>query len=144
VSTGRLPYEVLVLVRRGDEWLVLHRSERQGSYWHSVAGALEEGESWAQAAARELEEEVGLVAAPVEVAEPYAYSVEEFPDFRKRLPPGTREVVVRTFVVDAPPGWEPRLDWEHDDYRWCVAGDALALLRWPEPRDVLAGLAGSA
>jgi hypothetical protein len=37
----RLPYEVLVFVRRRHEILVLHRSPRQGSYWHSVAGAVE-------------------------------------------------------------------------------------------------------
>jgi len=126
-----------VLVRRGDELLVLHRSERQGSYWHSVAGALEAGESWADAAARELEEEVGLVARPVEIAEPYTYSVDEFPDYRHRLPPGTKEILVHNFVVDAPPGWEPRLDWEHDDYRWCTRDEALELLYWPEPKDVL-------
>jgi lipoyl(octanoyl) transferase len=122
--------EVFVLVRRAGEVLVLHRSERKGAYWHSVAGALEDGESWADAAARELEEEVGLVAKPAEVGAPYSYALDA----------GTPEILVHNFVVDAPAGWEPRLDWEHDEYRWCSREDAIRLLHWPEPKDLLRAL----
>src|SRR5205807_2173271 len=56
--------EVFVFVRRGDEFLVLHRSPENDAYWHGVAGGVEAGESFAAAAARELREETGLVAAP--------------------------------------------------------------------------------
>ena len=62
MSAVRLPFEVFVIVRRGDSYLVLHRTPRGGAYWHGVAAALEEGESFAQAARRELEEETGLSA----------------------------------------------------------------------------------
>ena len=41
----RRPEEAFVFVRRGGEFLVLHRSPRQGAYWHGVAGALEAGET---------------------------------------------------------------------------------------------------
>ena len=41
------------------------------------------------------------------------------------------------FSPRRPPGWEPTLDWEHDEYRWCRADEAVALLFWPEPREVL-------
>jgi lipoyl(octanoyl) transferase len=136
----RLPSEVLVFVRRGEQVLVLHRSPRQGSYWHSVAGALEAGESWADAAARELEEETGLVAEPVEVGAPYAYPLTEFPEYRDRLPPGTHEIVVHSFLVETSAGWEPVLDWEHDEYRWCSVDEAVELLHWPEPRELLKAL----
>ena len=137
----RRPEEAFVFVRRGEEFLVLHRSERQGSYWHGVAGALEEGEDYRQAAIRELREETGLVAEPVEIAGAYAYSVNEDPGYRRLFPPGTVEIRVRSFLVDVPAGWEPELDWEHDDYRWCSAEEAEALLYWPEPRAVLRTLA---
>ena len=41
------------------------------------------------------------------------------------------------FAAEAPAGWEPVLDEEHVDYRWCSEADALALLRYPEPRIAL-------
>ena len=44
---------------------------------------------------------------------------------------------VECFVAEAPPGWEPELDWEHDAYRWCLVAEAIELLYWPEPREVL-------
>jgi 8-oxo-dGTP pyrophosphatase MutT (NUDIX family) len=138
----RRPEEVFILVRRGDEFLVLHRSPRQGSYWHCVAGALEPGETFAQAAARELREETGLLAEPADVDRQFVYSLAEEPERLPDYEPGTREIVVRSFLVEAPPGWEPELDWEHDDYRWCGADEAVELLYWPEPADVLREVAG--
>ena len=57
------------------------------------------------------------------------------------LVPGTRYVydgvTVSCFQVEAPSGWEPTLDWEHDEARWCSRDEAEALLYWPEPREVL-------
>ena len=117
--------EVFVFVRRGDEFLVLLRSEPQGGYWHGVAGGIEDGESPAEAAARELAEETGLEVVPTDLGRTYVYGV----------------VTVHCFAVDAPAGWEPRLDWEHDEHRWCSAADARELLHWPEPREVLRELA---
>jgi 8-oxo-dGTP pyrophosphatase MutT (NUDIX family) len=117
--------EVFVFVRRGAEFLVLHRAPEHDAYWHGVAGGVEAGEAFADAAVRELREETGLEAAPVPLDHRFRYE----------------QVDVECFVVEAPAGWEPRLDWEHDDYRWCTAGEAEALLYWPEPRDVLRTLA---
>jgi len=117
--------EVFVFVRRGDEFLVLLRSEAQGGYWHGVAGGIEDGESPAEAAARELAEETGLEVVPADLGRTYVYDV----------------VTVHCFAVDAPAGWEPQLDWEHDEHRWCSADDARELLHWPEPREVLRELA---
>jgi dATP pyrophosphohydrolase len=113
--------EVFVFVRRGSEFLVLHRSPENDPYWHGVAGGVEEGESFASAAARELQEETGLVAAPRSIRHRFDYD----------------GIVVECFLVDAPAAWEPELDWEHDDYRWCSKEEATELLYWPEPRDVL-------
>jgi 8-oxo-dGTP pyrophosphatase MutT (NUDIX family) len=47
---------------------------------------------------------------------------------------------VHTFIVDVPADWEPTLNFEHDDYRWCSRDDAVELLHWPEPKAVLRGL----
>ncbi len=132
----RLPHEVLVLVRRDQQFLVLHRSERQGAYWHSVAGGVEPGESAADAAWRELQEETGLAVEPVPTGRQFTYVPETW-----ELHAGIGTVHVDCLTVDAPPGWEPVLDWEHDAYRWCDAAEAVELLYWPEPADFIRELA---
>ncbi len=132
----RLPNEVFVVVRRGDEFLVVHRSPRGGAYWHGIAGGLEEGESNDEAAARELYEETGLVAQPVEIAEPFVYRIDEEPKYRE-LFPDADGITVACYLVDAPDGWEPALNDEHDEYRWCSREEAVALLYWPEPKELL-------
>lgn len=126
---------VFVTRRRGSEVLVLHRSPQQGGYWHVVAGGVERGETAAAAAARELHEETGLVAevsGGVDVVE-YVYSLTEEPADRRALyDPAVAAVTVTCFRASAPDDWEPTLDWEHDDYRWCDPDEAFETLRWPE------------
>jgi dATP pyrophosphohydrolase len=140
----RLPREVIVAVRRGEEFLLLHRSPRYEAYWHLVAGAEEPGESAGEAAVRELLEETGLDAAGsiVELGRTFAYPLaEEAEAVRARFDAGVSEVSVSCFAVEAPPGWEPALNDEHDEYRWCDLVEAEALLFWPEPRELLRSLA---
>jgi dATP pyrophosphohydrolase len=120
----RLPIEVFIVVRRGDEYLVAHRSPQGGAYWHGIAGGVEVGETFAEAAARELREETGFDGEVVELGEPFVYA----------------DITVHTFIVDVPADWEPTLNFEHDDYRWCSRDDAVELLHWPEPKAVLRGL----
>ena len=131
-------HEVLVFVRRGSHWLVLRRSVRQGAYWHSVAGGVEQGETDVEAAARELREEVGLVAEPVDVQRSFTYAPEAWEPASRD---GSGPFRVACFVADAPALWEPVLDWEHDAYRWCTTAEAVELLHWPEPRNVLEEIA---
>ena len=131
---------MIVAVRRGGEFLVLHRAPRYDAYWHLVAGAEEPGESAAQAAARELREETGLDPADmlVDLGRTFTYALaDESPSVRERFAAATAEVVVACFTVEAPPLWEPTLNEEHDEYRWCDVDQAEALLYWPEPRRLL-------
>ena len=138
----RAPHEVLVIVRRGDEFLVVHRSPQGGSYWHVVAGGVEPGESAIDAAARELQEETGLEAQVVDLDRSFIYPLAEETDaVRALFSPDVAEVQVDCFSAEAPAGWEPKLEDEHDDYRWCSAAEAEGLLFWPEPREVLRGVA---
>ena len=116
--------EAVIVVRRGSEYLVVHRSPENGAYWHLIAGGVEDGETFAEAAARELREETRLDTAVLSLDNPFEYS-------------GIR---VESFIAEAPDGWEPILDWEHDDYRWCTQEEAVELLYWPEPREVVRSL----
>src|SRR5262249_18999416 len=87
----RLPVEVFIVVRRGEEYLVVHRVPEAGAYWHGIAGGVEEGESPEEAAARELREETGLDARPTPLANSFSYN----------------EITVHTFLIEVPPRWEP-------------------------------------
>jgi dihydroneopterin triphosphate diphosphatase len=138
----RLPFEVIVFVRRGDEYLVVHRSPDGGAYWHSIAGGVEAGETYEQAAARELLEETGLSAQPVSVGEPFVYPLDEEPGYRI-LFPDADGIEVAPFLVEVPAGWEPELNDEHDEYRWCSQTDAVDLLYWPEPKELLRTISGT-
>ena len=131
---------MFVTRRGGGELLLLHRSPRQGSYWHVVAGGVESGESPSEAAQRELHEETGLIAnvrESVEVVE-YVYALTEEPaDRRSRYDPSVVGVEVTCFSVQAPDDWEPLLDWEHDGHRWCDLQTAVETLRWPATAQAL-------
>jgi dATP pyrophosphohydrolase len=129
-----------VFIRREDRYLVLHRTPPD-AYWHVVAGVVEPAETFAEAARRELREETGLDAECADLAAPQAYPVPA--DMAHLYAPNVRTVAVETFAVDAPKGWEPVLNEEHDDFRWCTLDEALALLYWPEARDGLRAFARS-
>lgn len=130
----RQPHEVLVFVRRAGRFLIVLRSD--ASYWHVVSGGVELGESAAEAAQRELREETGLVAEPSSTGHTFTYTKEDWEPHA-----GIGLVRVDCFVAEAPAAWEPELDREHDDYRWCGADEAAELLFWPEPRELLRRLA---
>ena len=123
------PEEVLLVVfRTGPEFLVLLRSPERHGYWNLVAGGVEEGEAPSAAARRELDEESGL-------AQPVRF--EPLPLELGYVRPDGSEVAMHGFVAEAPPGWEPILNEEHVEYRWCTGADADALLAYPEPRDAV-------
>jgi len=113
--------EVIVAVRRRSEILVVHRSPTNGGFWHLISGGVEAGETDEDAAVRELFEETQLETSVRSLDFSYTH----------------HGIHVEAFVADAPAGWEPTLDWEHDKYIWCGPGPATKLLYWPEPRAIV-------
>ena len=137
----RTARETGVFVRRGGRFLVLHRAHDR--YWQIVAGVVEEGETFAEAAARELHEETGLGPNALlrHVGMTQGYLVPEAT--RHEYGPGIEQITIESFAIDAPPEWEPVLNEEHDEYRWCTLEEALAILHWPETREAIALVAAS-
>jgi len=129
--------EVAIYVYRGDRYLVAHRAT--DGHWNVIAGQVEDGETYAEAAARELAEEAALAAPLLDLELVRRYEVEAA--FQPLYAPGEYTVTIASYAAPAPAGWEPTLDHEHDGYRWCTLDEALALLHWPEAKDGLRALA---
>jgi 8-oxo-dGTP pyrophosphatase MutT (NUDIX family) len=130
--------EIVVVVRREGEFLVMRRAPERLGYWSLVAGGLEPEETPQEAARRELLEETGLRAEvrPLPIALSYSLR-DDPPAIRARYGPGIERVTVHAFVADAEAGWEPTLDAEHDVYRWCGLEEAVELMAYETTREAL-------
>jgi lipoyl(octanoyl) transferase len=111
VLRGQGPQARVLLVRRRPE---------RGGFWQVLTGRLEPGESPAQAAARELEEETGLRLSPVDLGYRHAFALGT------TLPP--RLVEENGFAAHCAPDADIRLGPEHDAFEWVDVPTALARL----------------
>lgn len=113
-------HTVSVTIRRGDELLLLQRTDERGGFWQPMTGRVKPGEAPPNAARRELREETGWDVAP----EPLGY-VHTFAE-GEQLP--VRLSTEHAFVVDAPPGADVRLSAEHQQRAWVPLAQALERL----------------
>lgn len=101
------------IVKSGEKFLLLKRSDRVGSFqgkWAAVSGYVEEGESPEITAYRELKEEISL-------SEPLLLKKGDPVVTRK----GTTAWISYPFLFDVHGGKEDiSLDWEHTEYRWVL------------------------
>ncbi len=133
--------EIVVVVRRGPEFLVMRRAPERLGYWSLVAGGLEPDETPTEAAQRELFEETGLESNVQAAADRALVLAPRRPAGdpgslcarRSRRSPSTPSSSTR------PVKWEPTLDAEHDRYEWCDLDEALALLFYDDDEGRRAG-----
>jgi 8-oxo-dGTP diphosphatase len=109
------------LVVRDGRVLLVHRGKYDD--WAPPKGKLHKGETWEDAALREVEEETGLRCALGEYVGSTHYPMLE----------GTKEV--RYFLMSA--DGEPRAQNEIDEVRWVALDDADALLSYDYDRELL-------
>jgi 8-oxo-dGTP diphosphatase len=109
------------LVERDGRVLVVHRPKYDD--WAFPKGKLEDGESWEDAAVREVEEETSLRCELGEHLGSTHYPVRE----------GTKEV--RYFRLRA--AGQPRPQNEIDELRWVTPAEAEELLSYDYDRELL-------
>ena len=125
-------YFALVVVRRGDEFLVVHE-RKHGQLWYLPAGRAEPGETLVEAAVRETREETGV---PVVIEGVIRIEHTPMPDGAR-----VRAIFVARPADDTPPKSAP--DSESLGAAW-VTLEALARLplRGPEVRRLFEYVAG--
>jgi len=119
-----------VVWRRGPggvEVAVVHRPRYDD--WSLPKGKLDPGESWEQAALREVEEEIGLRCTLGRELPPVAY------EDRKG-----RHKVVRYWLMQPEGDADFTPNEEVDELRWLLPDAAAGLLTYPHDRKLVEGL----
>jgi 8-oxo-dGTP pyrophosphatase MutT (NUDIX family) len=109
------------LVVRDGRVLLVHRARYDD--WSLPKGKLETGESWQQAAVREVGEETGMRATVVRELGSTRYAV------------GGEPKEVRWFLMETTD--EPRAQMEVDELRWVPVEEAPELLSYEGERDLV-------
>ena len=134
------PVSVLVVIFARDTGrvLMLQRRDDRG-FWQSVTGSLEPGETPAQAAAREVAEElaIDICGEGLQLEDcQRQIEFEIFPHFRHRYAPGITHNREHWFRLALPAERMPLLS-EHLAARWLIAEEAAALTKSWSNRQVI-------
>ncbi len=114
------PVSVLVVIHTPSlNILLLERASRAG-YWQSVTGSQEDGESLIETAAREVEEETGIIAAQSAFRDwQLTNTFEIFTEWRYRYAPGVSHNTEHVFSLEVAEGQPVRIaPDEHQDQCW--------------------------
>jgi dATP pyrophosphohydrolase len=138
------PESVLVVVHTPRlDCLVLRRVSPAG-FWQSVTGALEWGETGAEAARREVREETGLSPDRLEPAG-VARRFRILPAWRHRYAPGVTHNVEHWWYLEVPVPLPVRLEpGEHDAAEWLPLAAAAARVSSVTNREAILALAAGA
>lgn len=133
--TYKLPHSVQVVVfaetPKNRQYLLLRRVTSHGGFWQSVTGSLEEGETHTQAAAREVNEETGIVCQEDELIDlRITNTFEILPQWRIRYAPDVTHNEERCFALRVEK-CEVTIDTkEHQEYVWVDYETAIGMLYW--------------
>ena len=120
------PVSVLVVIHTPDlQILLLERASHPG-YWQSVTGSREASESLIATAAREVEEETGIIAPDSAFKDwQQTNTFEIFIEWRHRYAPGVTHNTEHVFSLEVPAGQAVRIaPDEHLNYCWLPLHEA--------------------
>ena len=122
----RRPVSVLVVVYTDDAEVLLLRRSQPFDFWQSVTGSLQNSETHADAAARELREETGFTDEGELSYSDVSRHFDIDPRWRDRFPPGVveNEEFEWRYRLPAVMGVELNED-EHAEYRWLEVDEAI-------------------
>ncbi len=126
------PHTVLVVIydEQTNHVLLLQRND-DATFWQSVTGSLEQGETPAMAAAREVHEEIGvdIVAEHLTIVDcQKCVAFDIFPQFRHRYAPNVKTGTEHWFLLALPCTITPKLT-EHTAFQWLPPKQAAALTK---------------
>ncbi len=127
---------VKVMVHDGHRVLLLHRRLERGNFWQPITGSIEDGESPAETARREIIEETGHSGDPEELGLQQSFMIES-QYLQARYPPPIIATEIG-FVACLNPEAAIHIDAdEHDDFGWFTLGEAYERIRWTDDREAL-------
>jgi dATP pyrophosphohydrolase len=108
-------------------------------FWQGITGALEHGESFEEAAMREVREETGISVEQV-----FSVGFSQYfpirPEWRATYGEGATQVEERVFYAFIPSETKPELSAEHQSFRCCSAEEAVSLLAFGQNRQCLSAV----
>jgi len=127
---------IKVLVHDDDRVLLLHRRPERGNFWQPITGGIEDGESPAEAARREVLEETGNRGEPEAMGITQSFMIEsQYLSSRYPSPIIASEVGFAAAIDSRLP---IRMDPdEHDEYGWFTFAEAYERIRWTDDREAL-------
>jgi len=125
MTSYRRPESVLVVVYTADQQCLMLKRRQPAGFWQSVTGGLEAAESAEACAQRELLEETGIDAQPLNSE--LVNRFEILPQWRHRYDPQHKTNTEYVFSVRLPEKRIPRLNpQEHVSYAWLDAAQAIS------------------